>query len=641
MSLPPLIAGAALLFWGWQSDNLLVAVPLALALEAPRWLRLRFALDAADYARVADLCTVFFVGLAVLLAFDRGVAHGVIGAFRWLPAVLAPILLAQRLGEDGRIPLTALFRYLRKQKQRHPDLQVPKVETGGVFVVLCVVAAGVGNAAGQSYYAGAVLLAAWALFATRPRHARLAAWLLLFGTGVGIGYAGNLGMSQLQSWIGSLISDWHLQRAEADLSRSATDIGTLGRLKQRDTILARVTGAPRDVARERLLHRASYNAYIGTTWIGRRAQSEELEGEEGGATWTLAKGARLGRIGLAVRVERRRTALALPPGVTRLTGLAATAVTRNGLGLVQAEVEGDWIQFEAEFGDGIAHYEPPLPEDSALPFGERVAFQRIAEELGLSGLEPAEAVRRVMRHLSGYSYSLWRETPHPAGVTPLADFMTRTKSGHCEYFAASAAILLRAAGVPTRYATGYAVMEYSSLEEAYVVRARHAHAWTRAWVGGRWIDLDPTPPDWFAEETNRLAPLWEQLLDFFRWASYRWSQREEFNASDAWWAVLAALVALLAWRLLRGKRVTRSGLAAAAIEREYPGRDSELYALVQTLPAREPGETMSAWLARVAPGKFDEALRLHLRYRFDPRGLSVEERIKLRDLCRSVPMSAA
>jgi hypothetical protein len=272
MTLPPFIAGAALLFWGWQSGSLLVAAPLALALEVPRWLRLRFALDAADYARVADLCTVFFVGLAVVLAFDRGVALGVIGAFRWLPAVLAPIVLAQRLGEDGRIPLTALFRYMRKLKARQPDLQVPMVETGGVFVVLCVVAAGVGNNAGQSYYAGAVLLAAWALFATRPRHARLAAWAVLFGAGVGIGYAGHTGMAQFQSWIGGLIADWHLQRAAADLSRSMTDIGTLGRLKQRDTIVARVTGAPRDIARERLLHRASYNAYIGTTWIGRRAQ---------------------------------------------------------------------------------------------------------------------------------------------------------------------------------------------------------------------------------------------------------------------------------------------------------------------------------------------------------------------------------
>jgi hypothetical protein len=640
VSLPPLIAGAALAFWGWHSGNLIVAAPLAFALEAPRWLRPRFALEASDYARIADLCTVFFVGLAVLLAFDRGVAHGVIGAFRWLPAVLAPILLAQRLGEGGRIPLTALFRHMRKLKARDPGLQVPMVDTGGVFVVLCVVAAGVGNTAAQTYYAGAVLLAAWALFATRPRHARLAAWLVLFGGGVGLGYAGQLGMSQLQHWIGGLIADWHLQRAASDLSRRMTDIGTLGRLKQRDTILARVYGAPRDVARERLLHRASYNAYIGTTWIGRRAQGEALEAQEGGATWTLAEGARLGAIGLAVRVERRRTALPLPPDVTRLTGLAATEVTRNGLGLVQAAVGGDWIQFDAEFGRDIAHYEPPLPEDSTLPHGERAAFTRIAGELGLSGLAPAEAVRRVMRHLSGFSYSLWREAPPPPGVTPLADFMTRTKSGHCEYFAAAAAILLRAAGVPTRYATGYAVMEYSGLEQAYVVRARHAHAWTRAWVGGRWIDLDPTPPEWFAEESDQLAPLWEKMLDFFRWASYRWSQREELGASDAWWGVLAALVAILGWRLLRGKRVTRGGTTAAIAKREYPGADSEFYEVLRPLPPREPGETLGAWLARVAPGRFDEALRLHQRYRFDPAGLGRGERERLRELCRAPAASA-
>jgi hypothetical protein len=641
VSLPPLLAGAALLFWGWESGNLLVAAPLALAVEAPRWTRQRFALEPADYARVSDLCTAFFVGLAIVLAADRGVAHGVIGAFRWMPAVLVPILIVQRLGEGDRVPLTALFRYLRKQKERHPELKVPLVDTGGVFVALCVIGAGVGNPGTQTYYAGALLLAAWGLYALRPRHARRAAWALLFVAGAGLGYAGHVGMAGLQSWIGGLIADWHLQRAQSDLTRSATDIGTLGRLKTRDTIMARVTGAPADVRRARLLHRASYNAYIGTTWLGRRAPIEDLEAQDGGTTWRLADGAAERSIGLAARVERRRTALALPPGVTRLTGLAATALSHNGLGLVQAAVEGDWIQFRAEFGEPIAHYEPPVPEDSIVPHGERAAFTRIAAEMGLSGLPPGAAVARVMRHLAGYSYSLWRDAPPPRGLTPLEDFMTRTKSGHCEYFAAAAAILLRAAGVPTRYATGYAVMEYSNLEEAWIVRARHAHAWTRAWVDGRWIDLDPTPPDWFGEETSRLAPLWEGALDLLRWAAYRWSQRGELEANDAWWAVLAVLVAILGWRLLRGKRVSRSAGGSPALEREYPGRDSEFYQLVQTLPPREDGETLSAWLARVAPGRYDEALALHQRYRFDPAGISAGERHRLRELCRAPVASGA
>jgi len=632
MSLPPFLAGAALLFWGFESGNLAVAVPLAAALEAPRWVRVRFALEPADYARVADLCTIFFVGLAVVMAADRGVAHGVIGAFRWLPAVLAPILLVQRLGEDGRVPLTALFRYIRKQKERNPALKVPRIDTGGVFVALCIISAGVGNASPRGYFAGAAALLAWGLFASRPRHASLVAWALLFALGTGGGFLGHQGMAQLQAWVGELIADWQLRRAEYDLARSMTDIGTLGRLKQRDTIVARVYGAPADVSRARLLHRASYNTYIGTTWLGRRAESEDLQSEEGGATWTLAPGRALHAIRIATRVERRRTALALPAGVTRLTGLAATEVSRSGLGLVLAAVDGDWIQFSAEFGDAIAHYEPPLPEDRSLPPAERAVFTRVAAEMGLASLPAEQAVARVMRRLAGYSYSLWRDQPPPAGMTPLADFLTRSRSGHCEYFAASAALLLRAAGVPTRYATGYAVLEYSTLEQAWIVRARHAHAWTRAWVDGRWIDLDPTPPDWFGEETNRLAPVWERALDFLRWASYRWSQRGEIEAGDAWWVLLGVLVAILAWRLLRGKRVARPG-GAEGVARTYPGMDSEFYALAERLSPRDPGETLTAWLARVAPGRHDEALRLHQRYRFDPRGLSTTERARLRELC--------
>jgi hypothetical protein len=642
MSLPPFLVGAATLFWGWQSGNLLIAVPLALLLEAPRWLRPRFALDARDYARIADLCTVFFVGLAVVLAADRGVSRGIIGAFQWLPAILAPILLSQRFGAADRVPLTALFRYMRKQKERNPALAVPLVDTAGVFVALCAISAGVGNAQPAGYYAGALLLAAWALFALRPAHARLAAWLPLFAAAAALGYAAHLGMTGLQQWVGNQIAEWHMRRLEQDPTRSVTDIGAVGRLKQRDLILARVYGAPRDIERARLLHRASYNAYVETIWVGRRTTRGELQAEEGGATWTLAQAPADGALTIAVRTERRRTALPLPPGATRLTGLAATEASRTGLGLVQAAVDGDWIQFGAQFGDAILNYDPPAVDDDAVPVQERATFTRIAAELGLRELPPAQAVQRVLQHLGGFRYSLWRDAPPPKGTTALADFMTRTQSGHCEYFASAATLLLRAAGIPARYATGYAIVEYSELEEAHVVRARHAHAWTRVWLNGRWVDLDPTPPDWLGFETERLAPSWERIADLLRWASYRWGQREELQAGDAWWGVLAVLVVVLAWRLLRGKRVVRGEAASGATAaRAFPGADSEFYELAKSLPARDPGETLTAWLRRVAPGRHEAALQLHQRYRFDPNGLSPGERRQLRELCRAAAVPAS
>ena len=44
-------------------------------------------------------------------------------------------------------------------------------------------------------------------------------------------------------------------------------------------------------------------------------------------------------------------------------------------------------------------------------------------------------------------------------ATKVAEFLLKTRAGHCEHFATATTMLLRAAGVPTRYAVGYSVQE--------------------------------------------------------------------------------------------------------------------------------------------------------------------------------------
>ncbi|MBT8330725.1 MAG: transglutaminase-like domain-containing protein, partial [Deltaproteobacteria bacterium] len=39
----------------------------------------------------------------------------------------------------------------------------------------------------------------------------------------------------------------------------------------------------------------------------------------------------------------------------------------------------------------------------------------------------------------------------------IENFLTRSRSGHCEYFATATVLLLRQAGIPARYARGYSV----------------------------------------------------------------------------------------------------------------------------------------------------------------------------------------
>jgi hypothetical protein len=654
LNAPAFLTGAALAFWGWQTGNLLVGVLLGLALEGLRALRLRIDLGVAEHSTIADLSTVGFVLLAVLLAANRGIGAGILEAFMWQPVALAPIIAAQLVTADRRIPLSALFRYMRKLRRERPDIRDPAVDVSAVYVALALFAAGAANQRGPEYYVAVVIGTACLLYAALPRsrfdRPRLAAGALLLGAAAALGHAGHVGLSELQLLLVDWVLDLNMRRMDADPYRTRTELGSLGRLKKYDAVVLRVYADEKDAARIQLLHRGSYNTYVAGTWVARGAQMENLESEADNETWILertpAQDAHAGpapfKVRMAARFEAGRALLPLPAGTTRITSFPANQVRRNALGAVHAQLGVDWANYEAQGAGGIADYAPPGAEDVAVPAEERAVLERIVAELGLRQLAPAERLRRIGRYLGGFRYSTYRERAVPAGETALGDFLLRTRAGHCEYFATAATLLARAAGVPARYATGFAAIEYSKLEGAYVVRTRHAHAWTRAWTGDRWVDLDTTPASWGVEEAEE-APFWQGFADLLRYAGFRWSQRGEFKAGDSWYALLAVLAVYLGWSVLRGRRVLREKKSVAAIRKRYPGEDSEFYAVEKSLPPRAPDETQAAWLARIhaalpAPRmrQLREALQLHQRYRFDPAGIAAAERNQLRELCRSL-----
>lgn len=654
MTTPPLLTGATLVFWGWQSGNLLVGALLGVALEALRAFRLRIDLGANEHSTIADLSTIGLVLLTVLLAANRGVGRGILEAFTWQPIVLSPIIAAQLVSADRRIPLSALFRYMRKLRRARPEIKDPPLDLSAVYVALTLLAAGIANQRGPEYYVAVVAGTGLLLYAARPRDRRglaaVAAATLLLGTAAGLGYAAHLGLAQAQLLLVDWVLDLNMNFIDSDPYRSRTELGSLGRLKKYDAIVLRVYADEKDVGgvrpNFRLLHRGSYNTYLSGTWVARGALMENLDSEADNETWVLERNPQQGlpplRVRMSARFESGRALLPLPVGTTRIASFPATQMRRNALGAAHATLAVDWANYEAQAVPGIAFYAPPTAEDSAVPAEDRATLNAIVAELGLGELAPAERLRRIERHLGGFAYSTFRERPVPAGDSALGDFLTRTRAGHCEYFATAATLLARAAGVPARYATGFAAIEYSALEGAWVVRTRHAHAWSRAWVDGRWQDLDTTPPSWGVEEANE-APAWQGLADLLRYAGFRWSQRGEFKIGDSWYALLAALAVLLAWRVLRGRRVIREAKAAAVQKKRHPGEDSEFYAVEKTLPPRAPAETHAAWMKRIdaripfqSADRINEALRLHQRYRFDPNGLSRNERNRLRDLCRSL-----
>jgi protein-glutamine gamma-glutamyltransferase len=146
------------------------------------------------------------------------------------------------------------------------------------------------------------------------------------------------------------------------------------------------------------------------------------------------------------------------------------------------------------------------PSDDSIPDEIRERYLQLPKDLdpritkladditakGQSPIEKASLVESYLKRTYKYTLNLtWKP-----GAQPLSTFLFSAKAGHCEYFASSMAILLRAAGVPTRLVNGFLMGEYNPVGQDYIIRQSDAHSWVEVYrPGSGWIEFDPTPAD--------------------------------------------------------------------------------------------------------------------------------------------------
>jgi hypothetical protein len=136
-----------------------------------------------------------------------------------------------------------------------------------------------------------------------------------------------------------------------------------------------------------------------------------------------------------------------------------------------------------------------------VPAEDRMVVEDLFGKIELSDMtDKIDYINYVVGYLRGnYKYTM-KPGKVPEGRSVVDYFLKESKKGYCTYFATSAAIILRSAGIPTRYCAGYVVdtrLLDSTDEEKYQtfeVSDNSAHAWVEVYIDGYgWAVVDPTP----------------------------------------------------------------------------------------------------------------------------------------------------
>ncbi|MGE4564933.1 MAG: transglutaminase-like domain-containing protein [Victivallaceae bacterium] len=174
---------------------------------------------------------------------------------------------------------------------------------------------------------------------------------------------------------------------------------------------------------------------------------------------------------------------------------------------VQIEPSGTLRMRDWESSGGLRVYFGEAGKKEFTADGRRSEFlqlpRRVRDDLGVilqkngisEKLSFQEKTDKLLKYFAaGFSYS--RDFRPDPDDDPVIEFLTRRRAGHCELFASALTLLLRRAGVPARYVTGFVCEEPGLLRGSYLARLGNAHAWVEAFdrKSGAWVLLEPTPP---------------------------------------------------------------------------------------------------------------------------------------------------
>lgn len=639
MKVPPLITGAALLFWGIETDTLLIACILALFVESYNLFKTRYTLTREDFIKISDVTSLVFIGSVALILLN----YEPIGFLRitasWLPLTLFPLIITQLYSTSDKIVIGT-----RLGKKQNSHTHKP-IDFRPYYLTVCIFSAATGNSRSLWFYPVLVVILIWLLFQNRGRSFSPLSFFLLIVISLGLGYGTILSMEKAQRILLKKSHNlWHsyYRGKNRDPFKSHINFGETGRLKNSDEIIMRVDASSTPPF---LFKEASYSLFTNRSWIGQQRDFTFLPALDE-TNWNLiAPPHKPGKaISVQYNLPKEMGLLPYPPGGYRLKSDTIFEIEMNSDGILKIIDGAAIISYDLLYHPQMHHTKDlPSPRNFDIPEREEYALQQIIDQLDASDLPDVKKITAIthffQKHFS-YSLNFVGKEAYP---TALGNFLLHRKSGFCEYYATATTLLLRLYDIPSRYVVGYAVTEKSWLEKQYVVRKRHSHAWSEAFIDNQWRIVDTTPSNWVTKDREQSSFL-TKPLDIFYFIRHRYQLYRIGSGTDntlLYSTIVIILTVFLIFRIYRRLKIEqddseKENIHLRSFDQILSPFTPIMNVLMQLKEIREEHESFMDWVIRldiwpdVDPQEFETLYRLHLQMRFDPTGLSDQQLKKLR-----------
>ncbi len=225
----------------------------------------------------------------------------------------------------------------------------------------------------------------------------------------------------------------------------------------------------------------------------------------------------------------------------------------------------------------------------------------LAFELTRSVVTPYAKAEAVQAWIGANTEYTLDAPPPPLTGDVVDHFLFESRQGWCEPIASSMVVLLRSAGIPARFSTGFQPGRRNPITGSFDVKMENAHAWVEVWIPGHsWIEFDPTGAVPLAVAAD--AGLSIPLVDILTWVRDTLVPEPVKAALAAvgrraldQWPLTLVLLAAVVTSVVALRRARR----AAALALRAPWERLEL-ALADEGLHREAGQT---------PRAFHEAVR--------------------------------